>query len=236
MKRSLLAAALLCAFSATVSAQDNGIPVPKKHYINLAFASQQLKFDAFGDVPSQSLKSREGGALEFGTTYFFNARKPVADMIRFGLDWSYADLSYASFDIDVPHYTPDSDLVTVSTGKGHFANIGMQIGPSVTFSPMKYLNAKAYIRYAPSVAGYAPEELEDIKFGYAGYVTGGVQVSYRFVTLGIELRGGSAKLSSLDEDALENTEYGGLDDVDDFLGPKVKAKLPGTRFVLGFRF
>ena len=73
----------------------------RKHCINPAFVSQQLKFNAIGHIPSQSLKSSEDVAAEFGTTFFFNAQKPVADMICFGLDWSYVDLSYAAFNL---HY------------------------------------------------------------------------------------------------------------------------------------
>jgi hypothetical protein len=233
MMRTLLTAIALCAVSATVSAQSNEIPMPKRHYINLAYANQKLEFEAFNGIPAHSLKSDHGTAIEFGTTYFFNGRKPVADMIRFGLDWSYADLQYAAYKIDVPDI--HGDEIVVNTETGHFANIGMQVGPSVTFSPVKYLNAKAYIHYAPSVTGYAPVELEDIKFGYTGYITGGLQVSYRFVTLGFELRGGNTKLSTLDDEVLDEAEeFNG--NVSDFIGPKVKTKLSGARFILGFRF
>jgi hypothetical protein len=127
----------------------------------------------------------------------------------------------------------------------HFFNMGMQVGPSVTVTPIKNLHARLYVHYAPSSVVFAPESFEDLKVGYAGYVTGGLHVSYRAFTLGFELRGGSTELSSFNFDSLgemdewdggEEGDGGEIFNVDDVVGPKVNTKLPGTRFTFGFRF
>ncbi len=229
MKRILLTAVALFAFSAGAFAQHDEIRIPKRHYINLAHANQKIEFDASERFPAETFRSDYGAAAEFGSTYFFNGKRPVMNnTMRFGLDWSYADLQYASFRFGRGH----------AEREGHFANIGMQIGPSVTVTPVHPLHIRAYVHYAPSVAGFSPSDFEDMKFGYAGYVTGGVQCSYRFVTLGVEIRSGRGKLWSVDEDALEEIldDDGSHLDADDLVGPKTHAKLSGLRLVLGFRF
>ncbi len=136
-------------------------------------------------------------------------------MIRFGLDFSYLDLQYASFAVE--DFDENDDAL--------FANLGMQIGPSITVTPIRHLHAKAYAHYAPSVAVYAPYgDFDDLLGGYAGYITGGVQLSYRFLTLGVELRSGQVDASWL---------FGGDEDL---LDDSTRVKLPGTRVIFGFRF
>ncbi len=216
-----------------------GADIPKRTYINLAYVTQSLKFDAYGDNAAQELKSNQGFALEWGKTFFFNAKRPVAKMIRFGLDWSWMDVQYASFKIK----GVDEDDRPLEFDS-HFINFGMQIGPSVTVTPMKWLNIKAYVHYAPSSVGFSPSDFSNIKFGYAGYVTGGLQASFKCVTLGIEMRSATAKFSTINMDALNNIEIDedseempNTDDIlDDIMGPKVTTKLPGVRFTVGFRF
>lgn len=217
---TLLLPGLLAAGAA--SAQTAEFKAPKRHYINLAYATQQLKFDPFtiGDYTTEpvSVKSDQAFAAEFGTTYFFNGKKPIAGMVRIGLDWSYLDVQYASFKAD------EADA--------HFVNIGMQVGPSVTVTPVQNLHLKAYVHYAPSAAAFSPEGFDNIKFGYAGYVTGGVQASYRFITLGVEMRAGWSKMNMVTVDPESVIEGGTIYDKD----VKVKTKLPSTRFIVGFRF
>lgn len=191
-------------------AQETGIPAPKRHYIHFGYAAQQRNLDG-----GTTLKSDYGAAAEFGSTFFFNNRRPTAGMIRFGLDFSYLDLQYASFAVE--DFDENDDAL--------FANLGMQIGPSITVTPIRHLHAKAYAHYAPSVAVYAPYgDFDDLLGGYAGYITGGVQLSYRFLTLGVELRSGQVDASWL---------FGGDEDL---LDDSTRVKLPGTRVIFGFRF
>ncbi len=218
---------------------DPRIDLPKRHYINLSMANQKLKHAQFGG----EIKSKEGAAIEFGSTFFFNGKKPIltpyVGAIRFGLDFSYLDATYATF-----HYKGEEGEKIES----HFGNLGMQIGPSVTVTPLRKLNFKLYGHYAPSFTAFTlGKDFDEVTYGYAGYITGGLQASYRFVTLGVELRGATTKLASISEDNFQGeldeipTEIPeSADDVDFKLkfdkGNKVKTKLPGVRFTLGFRF
>ncbi len=198
---------------------ETGINIPKRRYINLSYVDQRVKFGA-----EDGMKSDYGAAFEWGRTFFFNGKRPVAGLIRFGLDWSWVDLQYAAYTVDDPGENDNPDKQTA-----HFANLGMQLGPSITVTPIKNLNVKIYGHYAPSAAGFSPDSFDDFKLGYVGYMTGGLHLSYRFITLGVELRRGTAKFSSFNTGEHEDFE-------DDFVGPKVRTELPGTRFTLGFRF
>jgi hypothetical protein len=218
---------------------------PPNGYINLAWATQKIQYPG-----EDATKTNEGFSLEFGNTFFFNGRRPVhtaAGDIRFGLDWSYLDLTYATYD-------KLQDNPDLKVEKSHFANIGMQIGPSVTYTPIRKLNIKLYGHYAPSYAAFTLNGFDAVTHGYAGYVTGGLQVSYMFLTLGVEMRSATAQLATINEDSFninpnidpENLpDPGNLPDINDLedsltlkfnKGSKSKVKLPGTRFTLGFRF
>ncbi len=206
--------------------------IPKRTYINLSYQWQKIDMGHNNVLPAHSRLSNEGGSFEIGHTFFFNARNPIVTPglgeIRIGLDWSFLDVSAASW------------KVRDSRDRIYFANVGMQIGPSVTFTPVRRVNIKGYLHYAPSFAACAIEKwdprgefsdsFDNFMGGYAGYVTGGVHASYRFITLGVELRGGHSDFRSI-----------GDDDDDDMSNPlrgrhRGRAKLSGTRFVFGFRF
>ncbi len=210
---------------------------PKDNYINISWVNQKIDHPQM-DSP---VKSKEGGAIEFGRTFFFNRNQPVLTSIgaiRFGADLSYMDATYATFE-----FRGEEDHKVTS----HFANIGMQMGPSITLTPTKKVNIKLYGHYAPSIAALFTTDkgFEELSTGYAGYITGGLQASYKFITLGVELRGSTAKLSTISEDNLnvdeEDSTYdpeSGTANIDWSLnsGEKVKVKLPGMRITFGFRF
>ncbi len=216
---------------------DPRTDIPKRHYINLSMGRQKIDYPNL-DV----MKSTESSSIEFGSTFFFNGRKPILTpglgAIRIGLDFSYLDISYASFKLQ-DEYGDDV--------KTFFGSIGMRIGPSVTITPLRKLNIRLYGHYAPSFTAYTlDKKFEEVTYGYAGYLAGGLQVSYMFLTLGIEMRGTTAKMSRFDG---LNVDTPGLDDIWDGneitepgvdfgfqKGPKSKVKLPSTRFILGFRF
>jgi hypothetical protein len=192
---------------------------PPNGYINLSLATQKIEYP--GEL---AYKSKNGYSLEFGNTFFFNGRRPVhtsAGDIRFGLDWSFLDLTYATYEIE----DPDG----LESMKSHFANVGMQIGPSVTFTPLDRLNVKLYGHYAPSFAAFTLYGFDEVTYGYAGYLTGGLNVSYSFVSLGVEVRGATTKLDKIDVESAGEEDW-------TFDPEKATVKLPGMRFTLGFRF
>ena len=195
---------------------DPRATVPKRHYINFALASQKMQ-----STGQKTLKTAGNSyAVEMGSTFFFNAKKPIlipyAGALRIGLDYTYLDATWAEFELDDKSRTV-------------FGNLGWQLGPSVTLTPLRRLHVRLYGHYAPSVVAYsADSKFKHWSYGYAGYVTGGMQVSYRFLTVGLEWRSSTAKLKSVGEDEGQLLGFS--------FGPKTKVKLPGSRFIVGFRF
>lgn len=213
-------------------------------YINLSGLTQKIK--PVGRL-DRTMKSSRGGALEFGNTYYIRPYKPfeVAPLgkVRLGVDFSFLDLQGVEYE-------------QAGGTKTYFGNIGMQVGPSVTVIPVKDVSVKLYLHYAPSLAGIvvddANEGVNEVMLGYAGYVTGGLRASWKFLSLGVELRGATANLTAIDEDDIEldSVVNPGLIDIHDPMGSlealqpewsvntdrRVKVKLPGVRFSLGFQF
>ena len=136
-KTWLIAAAwLLTSFAA--SAQEPEAWRPK--YVNLSFVSQKLDFGE-----GEKLKSRFGAAFTTGRSYYLH-KKPLAGMIKFGIDWSWMDLNYAQYKLE----TYDYDTDELYSEKAHQLEYGMQIGPSVTINPVHHLKVSAYFRVTPS--------------------------------------------------------------------------------------
>ena len=89
MSKTWLIAAAWLLTSVAASAQEPEAWRPK--YVNLSFVSQKLDFGE-----GEKLKSRFGAAFTTGRSYYLH-KKPVAGMIRFGIDATWIDLSYANY-------------------------------------------------------------------------------------------------------------------------------------------
>ena len=92
MSKTWLIAAAWLLTSVAASAQEPEAWRPK--YVNLSFVSQKLDFGE-----GEKLKSRFGAAFTTGRSYYLH-KKPVAGMIRFGIDATWIDLSYANYSRD----------------------------------------------------------------------------------------------------------------------------------------
>ncbi len=217
--KKLFATAFLALFAAGFASAQEQSKAPNRHYINFAFAFQEVNFETFTDKAGlRDHKMDWAVAAEFGSTFFMH-KKPIAGLLRIGLDFSYLDVQYGQIKPDGINYEQDS----------HFANIGMQVGPSLTITPIRAINLKGYVHYAPSFAAYAPGSWETVYGGYAGYITGGVQLSLSAFTFGIEMRSAKANFKEVRTDN-KSVESG------EIFGDKDKTELPSTRFIFGFRF
>jgi len=210
---------VLLLFATGVFAQaDTARITPKRNYINLAYDHQKNIFDK-GALPPETFKSWFGIAAEMGVTYFINEKNPASDMLYFGIDLSYLDIQFNSFKMK------DTDEGGNSRERfTNFANLGIQIGPSLTIMPRERVAVNLFIHYAPSVAAYALPSYDYIYYGYAGYLTLGAKVTLRYVSLGVETRYTETKLS-----------YSGGNVEIKSTNP-LALKIPNTRVILGFRF
>ena len=183
----------------------------RKGYFNFMYGKQDLTFEEDGEE-SFKLKSDWAAAISFGRTYYLHKR-PIAGMIKFGLDWSFLDLNVGSFKVE------EDDGYEVYEETLYKGEAGMQFGPSVTINPISHLKVAAYFRVVPSYsAAYYDDEF---KGKYATFFTYGVSLSYKVISLGVEQRWGKTEFDFGDED---------------YESFKVNVKSKGPRFYLSFRY
>ena len=183
----------------------------RKGYSNFMYGKQDLTFEEDGEE-FMKLKSDWATAISFGRTYYLHKR-PLAGMIKFGLDWSFLDLNVGSFKVQ------EDDGYDVYEETLYKGEVGMQFGPSVTINPISHLKVAAYFRVVPSYSAAYYDE--DFKGKYATFFTYGVSVAYKVISLGVEQRWGKTELD------LEDGDYGTY---------KVNLKSKGPRFYLSFRY
>lgn len=144
-KISFILLALLC-WSSMVSAQENNNRLRKK-YRNLSFVKQEFEPASYFGM-DQTLKSNFGAAFTVGRTFYLH-KKPIAGLIRFGLDATWFDLNYTNYKLEYRWEDNYDEEEEPETSNFHQAEIGMQVGPSVTVNPVGKLNVNAYFRFAP---------------------------------------------------------------------------------------
>ena len=162
-------------------ALDQTIWKNRSKYFNLGYDMQTLS------VGGDSSNSDIGASLSWGKTYYLHA-KPILGMIKFGLDWSWFDLTYAQHKgVDTPSASYGVDDDDYNGDMYHLA-IGMQFGPSVTINPVHHLKASLYFRVTPS---YAMLGSDDFYSGYSTYCNFGISVAWKVLSIGFEQRWGS---------------------------------------------
>lgn len=242
--RQILTIVLLCAgVLSQLSAQDVSSRF-RKRYINFSFANQ--KFTPAENVfeSGYKLKSNYGAAITVGKTFPLH-KKPLANMIRIGLDATWFDLNFTNYRLlyryddgfsgDYGDYYDDYYGEEEETQNFYQAEIAMQVGPSVSINPISKLSVHAYFRYAP---GYSVlYNGDNVYGGYASYFVGGACVSYGVIGLGIESRFGSCKYKVFGGDDGDDDYYYGDEGMGDDVSPSssLKSKLSGFRCYISFR-
>lgn len=185
----------------------------RKKYFNLNFIN--TKKIQNGDF---DLKSNYGASFTIGRTFFLH-KKPIANMIKFGIDATWFEMNYTNYQIKYIGYDEESYDFEYQ------GEISMHVGPSITIQPINNLNVHCYFRYAPSLSILYSG---NIYYNYATFFVGGVSAYYRFIGLGIESRFGNCNYK----------EFGGEDASEEFGEemPSNKAKFKGWRAYLTFRF
>lgn len=228
MKRILLLALAIVMGAGFAFAQEEEVKVKeysnnriwrnRAGYLNVGFVTQRVIEDlSFSDINDVMMVSNWGVSLTSGKTYYLH-KKPIADMVKIGLDWSWLDLN-------VVRYTTNYSLIPHDNNFEEYqAEVGMQFGPSVTVNPVHHLKVSAYFRVTPS---YSARYDTGREHGHGNYITmynvGGA-VAWKLLSLGVEYRGGKCAYKSFDGGYYE---FGSKDD---------KLKTRGVRFYFGFRF
>ena len=209
-------------------------------YRNIAFVKQSLQEQ---DETGEKWHSDYAFALTMGRTYYLH-RKPILNMIKFGIDWTYLDINYANYgkiknyDFDNNDYPlesyPDEQEDDINIGRHQF-EYAMQVGPSVTVNPIDHLKINAYFRYAPSFSGILIDD--EFSCNYASFFVTGAAISYKVISVGIESRWGKAKYKnfSIDDFNEEDMDVDNPEWNDVISKSKRKFKTNSVRFYISFR-
>lgn len=180
-------------------------------YFNFGYVKQSLTSkDDYGKY-----KSDFGVSINWGKTWYLH-KKPIAKMIKIGLDWSWMDFNYVKYssmadelygeydwDNYGDYYEEDGEEFNIGC---HQLEYGMQIGPSITINPVHDLKIATYVRFQPSFSALILDE--EAYYGFVPFINFGMSVSWKAISVGVEGRWGSAKYHgiSVDEEGIGNDD------------------------------
>lgn len=221
MRKITILALVILLTSGVAGAQKYGRFRPK--YTNIGYSIPTLSID---NSSRDLLKSNVGVGFTTGRSYILHP-KPIAGMIRIGIDATWVDLNYANYKYQGPGAALLEDKPHI-----HQAEVGVGFGPSVHVSPIADLGVHAYFRFNPSFSALIDNSDRDdlvVMGGYTSFFVAGGAVSWRFISLGAEARWGSGKYTRI---------KGGDEDDDSLIdiSEKYRAKTGGMRVYLSFRF
>lgn len=210
-------------------------------WMNISYSPQKIKSDLY----RSDMKADWAFGLTFGKTYYLH-KAPLADMVRFALNWSYLDLNAAQYSTPYSERIDEeggSDDGIYGGGYGDYdggyesdpyadeatsqfkIEAGMQIGPAVIINPVSHLMIQAYFHYAPTYSILLDDDLA--YYGaYASFFNVGAVVSYKAIGIGFEGRWGTSTYSQ--EVYSENIE--------DYEYRNMKWSTKCARLYLSFRF
>lgn len=205
-------------------------------YFNIGYVKQTLTDKTFGG----DIKSDFGVSLTSGKTYYLH-KKPIAGMIKFGLDWSWMDINYAKS----TSMMLDEESGSISESAMHQVEYGMQFGASVTVNPVHHLKVSGYFRFEPSYSLLYMNET--FNHHYVSMWNAGCAVAWKMISVGVEWRWGSANYKGLSFAGIdEDTSIGENEDAtwDDIVGDvfgsmstgERKLKTSSMRLYVSFRF
>lgn len=214
-------------------------------YFNIAYVNQSITQKDIDGTWNNDF----GVALIMGKTFYLH-KKPLLNMIKFGIDWSYFDINFAKYTDNFGYF--DSSLYD-DDNNGHYYNpnsphdsdyfnpldmfqaeIGMSVGASVTVNPIDHLKVNGYFRVTPSFSALYVDE--DISTSYGTFFSAGGAVSYKVISIGIEGRWGKTKYDSLVNFSDLDDGYDGDIDLEGNRDGTSKWKTGSVRFYLSFRF
>lgn len=184
------------AASKDLYARERMIWENRSKYANFGYVLQSLT-GVWDDQPDlEPLMSLQGFSLGLGKTWYLHKR-PIANVVKFGLDWTWLDLNYARYEA--------AGQSQIGSGQ---VDAGMQIGPSITLNPAGRLKISAYGRVSPTYSAVWTNNW--LAHHYVTYYNCGATLAWRAISFGLEFRQGGATYNSLDiekpQDETDNTD------------------------------
>ena len=180
MKKSLL---LLLTALLTVSALSaQGADVLRRKYSQVSYGKNNF---IHGD---RKMKSDFAVNFTSGRTFYLHEDE-IAGLIRFGIDGTWTDFTYAKYTRPLAVDGKNNDY------KFHQVDYALNVGPSVHINPIDDVFVHTYFRYAPAYSLFMGDK--QIYGNYATYFVTGLSVSYNFIALGFEGRFGNCDYNNI---------------------------------------
>lgn len=162
--KKLLVFCVAIGFCVAAHAQDR--------YTYVGFQNTEMRQ---ADFPA--LKSNFGLFFTMGETYHI-----WGDVLRLGLDCTWLDVNYSNYKIN------HKVVFSSSEYNFHQGEVSVQVGPSLTLTPVYNFSLNAYARYAPAIS-----LLYDNEYVYGNYATlliAGGSLTFGSLGFGAEYRRG----------------------------------------------
>lgn len=200
----------------------------------------------------EEMKWKTNGSffIQKGRTSYLHS-KPIAGMIKFGIDYGFLDFTYSKLELKEVAYSNESgtrasdgfDDIGISELTGidlgmHKIDYGLHVGPSVSVNPWNKLIATAYFHVMPTASCVIQND--NFSYGFGCMMAAGVSVAYKAISLGVEGVWGKVKYTQTDfsGDEDEDNDYDSSDEEDNasyFNTEKFTLKQSGIRAYIAFR-
>lgn len=180
MKKGLLLL-MVSLFTITAVYADDA-DILRRKYKQLSFGQNTFKHDGW------KMKSDIEFNYTAGRTFYLHEEE-IAGMMRFGIDGSWTDFTYARYTRTLPVNDRKKDY------KFNQFDYALNVGPSAHINPIDDLNVHVYVRYAPAYSLLSGDK--QLYGNYATYFLTGLSVSYNFISLGFEGRFGNCYYNNL---------------------------------------
>ena len=226
----------------------------KRHrYWKIGMASPSIKRT---DGEEMDWKTDFSVFVQRGKTSYLHS-KPLAGMVKFGIDWGFIDLAYSKLKLKDVSVSDDTRAMRGTRASDGFdeivsgdpngnvlsalgVNLGMHkidyswhVGPSVSVNPWNHLIASAYFHVMPTASGIVQNSCFAYGFGCA--MSAGVSVAYKAISVGAEGVWSTIKYKQTSFDG-DDEDYDDDDnDKSMFDTEKFKLKQNTFRFYIAFR-
>lgn len=225
----------------------------RKKYWKIGMASPNLKRT---DGEEMDWKTEFSVFIQRGKTVYLH-KKPIAGMIKIGIDWGLYDLTYSKLKLkdtertsnttqttegfdDIVSENPSMSGMLSSMGMGvnlgmHKIDYSLHVGPSISVNPWNKLIGTAYFHVRPTASGIIQNDV--FSYGFGCNMAAGISVAYKLLSLGIEGVWGSIKYTqnSFNDNSDDDDDSTNDNKVSIFDTKKFKLKQSGIRFYLAFR-
>ncbi len=232
------AALLFCAVQLGAQESDDDKGAVWRRNVKFNSIGYELQTISNG---AESFKNMYGLSMSNGRTYYLH-KKPIAGLMKFGIDWTSMNISASRFADEAQLWTAvdqeDGGLLNVDLGLGtnvFKVDVGMGVGPSFTVNPVDFLKTGVYFHVTPTYSFLLQEV--GVMGQYFTYFSTGLNVSYRLIGIGVEYRWcGDAQYKALfSPEALAEKMAGeGLVNAPEIICPTLSAS--SWRFTVSYRF